>query len=74
MSALHLSSDSHLQRGELEVQPAPLPAPFKAVLSETTGALGFVCLEELEEDKTLQLPRREREGDFDFPPLNRKSL
>ena len=74
MSALHLLGDSHLRRGELEEQAAPLPAPFKPVLSETTGALGFVCLAELEEDKTLQLPRREREREFEFLPLNHKSL
>lgn len=61
MSALHLAGDSHLWRGELEEQAAPLPDPVKPALSETTGALGFVCLAELEEDKTLQLPRRERE-------------
>lgn len=49
MSALHLSGDS---RGETEEQAAPLPAPFKPGLWETTGALGLVCLAELEEDKT----------------------
>lgn len=64
MSALHLSADGYLQRGELKEQAPSLPAPLKSELSETTGALGFVHLAELEEDKTLQLPKKERERDF----------